>query len=138
MSHDTAARNSSCCSAIYDAGKRAANLKAARARYDEAATNYRATVRRAVREVEDVLVTLESTAARNNDARIAVEGFLTAFDATRNRFKSGMTSVFELEEARRSQLAAETALVSLERDRLAAWITLYRAAGGGWSQPAEK
>lgn len=123
---------------IYDAGKRAANIKAARARYDEAATKYRASVRLAVREVEDALVTLASTAARNNDARIAVEGFFTAFEATRSRFKSGMVSVFELEEARRNQLAAETALVSLESDRLAAWITLYRAAGGGWSQPVQQ
>jgi len=123
---------------IYDAGKRAANMKAAHARYDEAAINYRATVRRAVREVEEALVTLESTAARRNDARIAVAGFFTAFDATHHRFKSGMTSVFELEEARRSRLAAETTLVALEHDRIAAWITLYRAAGGGWSPPGKK
>jgi outer membrane protein TolC len=28
-------------------------------------------------------------------------------------------------------LNAETALVSLQRERLAAWIALYRALGGG-------
>ena len=31
-------------------------------------------------------------------------------------------------------LAAETALVSLQRERVAAWIALYRAMGGGWTR----
>jgi outer membrane protein TolC len=38
----------------------------------------------------------------------------------------------ELEEARRVRLTAETALLSLLNERTAAWISLYRAAGGGW------
>jgi outer membrane protein TolC len=32
-------------------------------------------------------------------------------------------------------LAAETALVTLQRERVAAWIALYRALGGGWRPP---
>ena len=32
-------------------------------------------------------------------------------------------------------LAAETALVALQRERLAGWIALYRAMGGGWAAP---
>lgn len=35
----------------------------------------------------------------------------------------------------RTALAAETALVSLQRERVAAWIALYRAVGGGWGRP---
>jgi outer membrane protein TolC len=46
-----------------------------------------------------------------------------------------MSSLIELEQARRSKLAAETALVTLQRERVAAWIALYRAAGGGWQAP---
>jgi outer membrane protein TolC len=30
---------------------------------------------------------------------------------------------------------ADTALAELRRDRLLAWISLYRAAGGGWESP---
>ena len=41
-------------------------------------------------------------------------------------------SLFELEDARRTLLGAETALVTLERERAAAWVALYRATGGGW------
>jgi len=117
---------------VFDAGRRRANLDAARARYDEAASAYREVVRRAVREV----VNLDSIAARSDDAQIAIDGFMTSFDAAQLRYKKGFGSLIELEEARRSKLGAETALVSLQRERIAAWIALYRAAGGGWQSPA--
>ncbi len=123
---------------VLDGGRRRANIDAATARYDEAASNYRTVVRRAVREVEEALVSLDSSAARGEDARVAIEGFSTSRQAVQQRYQNGMASLFELEEARRSQLAAETALVSLQRERIAAWIALYRAAGGGWTAPASQ
>ncbi len=123
---------------VLDGGRRQANIDAATARYDEAASNYRAVVRRAVREVEEALVSLDSSATRGEDARVAIEGFGASLQAVQQRYQNGMASLFELEEARRSQLAAETALVSLQRERIAAWIALYRAAGGGWAAPASE
>jgi multidrug efflux system outer membrane protein len=119
---------------IFDGGRRAANVDAAKARYEEVAIQYRAKVRQAVREVEEALINLQSTAARGDDARIAVEGYRASFGGTEARYTSGMASLVELEDARRVRLAAEIALVSLQRERLAAWIALYRAAGGGWSR----
>ncbi len=121
---------------LFDAGRRAANVDAARARYEEAVTNYRASVRQAVREVEAALVNLDSIAARSDDVRIATEGYRASFNATEARYKIGMASLVELEESRRTRLAAENALVTLERDRRAAWIALYRALGGGWTAGA--
>ncbi len=118
---------------IFDGGRRAADVDAAQARYDEAAALYRARVRQAVREVEEALVNLQSTVARSGDAAIAVEGYRQSFAATEARYRSGLGSLVELEDARRVQLAAETALVSLQRERVAAWIALYRAVGGGWT-----
>ena len=56
-----------------------------------------------------------------------------SFNATQARYKSGLASLVELEDARRTLLAAETSLVNLRRERMAAWIALYRAAGGGWT-----
>lgn len=120
---------------VFDGGKRRADLEAARARYDEAASRYRDVVRRAVREVEEALVQLDSTAARSGDAQVAIDGFTVSFNATRQRYENGLASLFELEEARRSRFAAESALVALQRERIAAWIALYRAAGGGWTAP---
>lgn len=120
---------------LFDAGRRAAAEDAAVARYEEAAALYQARVRQAVREVEEALVNLESARARSEDARTAVEGYRASFAATEARYRSGLGSLIELEDQRRVLLAAETALVSLQRERIAAWIALYRALGGGWQRP---
>jgi NodT family efflux transporter outer membrane factor (OMF) lipoprotein len=120
---------------IFDAGRRAAAEDSAQARYEEAVLLYAARVRQAVREVEEALVNLESARLRSEDARIAVEGYRASLAATEARYRSGLGSLIELEDQRRVALAAETALVTLQRERLAAWIALYRALGGGWERP---
>lgn len=120
---------------LFDGGRRAANVEAAKARYDEAVALYTARVRQAVLEAERALVSLESARLRMEDARIASEGFRASFAATEARYRSGLGSLVELEDARRTALAAETALVTLQRERIAAWIALYRAVGGGWTRP---
>jgi len=122
---------------LFDAGRRAAAVDAAQARYEEAVALYRARVRQAVREVEQALLALDSARARNEDARIAAEGYRSSFAATEARYRAGLASLVELEDARRTALAAETALVGLQREGLLAWVSLYRAAGGGWRPPGE-
>ena len=121
---------------LFDGGTRQANVAAARARHEDAAMQYRARLRTAVREVEDALVALQSTAARNGDAQTAAEGFAVSLRATDARFKGGLASLFELEDARRSAVLAQTALIDLQRERVTAWIALYRALGGGWTTGA--
>jgi multidrug efflux system outer membrane protein len=120
---------------VFDAGTRAANVEAARARYDEAAVLYGARLRDAVREVEDALVQLDSSASRSEDARIAAENFDASYRAAEARYRGGLASLFELEDARRSAALAHSQLIELQRARVAAWIALYRALGGGWTAP---
>jgi multidrug efflux system outer membrane protein len=122
---------------IFDAGKRRANVDAASARYDSAVSSYRATVRQAVSEVEQALVNLDATAERAGDAQTALEGYRVNFTAVEDRYKNGMASLFELEDARRTRLTAEQTVISLQRERSAAWVALYRAAGGGWTAPTD-
>ena len=118
---------------LFDGGTRVANVVAARARYDEAVSAYRGRVRTAVREVESALVTLDSSARRVQDTKVAVEGYEASLKAADARFRGGLGSLFELEDARRSALVANSSLIELQRDQVAAWINLYRALGGGWS-----
>jgi multidrug efflux system outer membrane protein len=120
---------------IFDGGRRTANVDAAQARYEEAVLLYAARVRQAVREVEEALVNLDSARLRTDDARNATEGYRASFAATEARYRGGLASLVELEDARRTALAAETAWVALQRERVAAWIALYRAMGGGWARP---
>lgn len=120
---------------VFDAGRRRANVESAKVRYDAAVISYRATVRQAVSETEQALVNLDSTAARASDAQTALEGYRANYAAVDDRYKNGMASLFELEDARRTRLSAEQTVINLQRERSAAWVALYRAAGGGF-QPA--
>ena len=121
---------------VFDAGRREAGVEAATARYDNAVITYRAVARQAVREVEESLVNLGSTALRGDDAQAALDGYRYAFNATEELYKNGLASLLQLEDARRTRLGAENAVVTLQRERNAAWIALYRAAGGGWNTAA--
>ncbi len=118
---------------LFDGGTRRANAQAAKVRYESATTVYAARLRTAVQEVEGALVALESTAQRSESAGIAAHGFERSYRATAAGYDAGTASLFELEDARRSVVLAQTALIDLRRDRLLAWISLYRAMGGGWS-----
>lgn len=122
---------------ILDGGRSSAAVDLANANYEAASANYRAKVRGAVREVEEALLSVQSAADRLGDAAIATEGYSAAFVASEARFKSGLGSLSDLEDNRRTALAAKTALLNLERERSAAWVALYRAVGGGWSSTAQ-
>ena len=121
---------------LFDGGAADANVNAAKARYEEAAGKYRGVARQAVREVEEALVALQSTHDRGSDTQIAADGYRASFAGTEARYKAGLASLVELEDARRMLLAAQSAVVLLERERRNAWIALYKALGGGWSMTA--
>ncbi len=122
---------------IFDGGRNAANAQAAVAAYDEAVVTLRAKVRNAVREVEEALVNLDSTGQRATSVQAAAAGYKASLDATQARYRAGLASLVELEDARRTAVAAQQSEVALNRERVAAWLSLYRAAGGGWSPSAQ-
>lgn len=119
---------------IFDAGKRKANADSVVAKYEEAAANYRSQVRVAIKEVESALVTLHSSAARQDDIAQAIAGYEAAYQATETKVSAGFANLLELEESRRYALQAKTNQINLLKERNAAWISLYRAAGGGWQR----
>ena len=65
--------------------------------------------------------------------RLSVEGYEASYRAADARYRGGLSSLFELEDARRTAAAAQRELIDLQRERVAAWISLYRAMGGGWT-----
>jgi outer membrane protein TolC len=126
---------SSLLAPLIDGGRRGANVEAARADYRAAESLWRARVRNAVREVEEALLQLQSTQARSEDTRLAAEGYHANFLATETRQRAGLASRIELEEARRLDINARSAVTALTHERVQAWIALYRAVGGGWRAP---
>lgn len=118
---------------IFDGGARAAQQDAARARYDAARASLDAKLRGAAAEVEEALIRLDAAHKREADALSAVQGFKDYFAAAEARWRLGAGSLIEREDARRTALAAQSALLNVQRERVAAWISLYRSVGGGWS-----
>ncbi|MFT3850370.1 MAG: efflux transporter outer membrane subunit [Propionivibrio sp.] len=123
---------------LFDGGIRQANAQAARVRYESATTVYAARLRTAIQEVESALVTLESTMRRSESASVAVDGFKRSYRATATSYDVGASSLFDLEDARRSLVFAQSNLIDLRRERLLAWVSLYRAMGGGWTPLADE
>ena len=121
---------------LFDGGRRRAQAEAARVAYEAAASQYRATVRNAVREVETALLEIDSARQRSAGTDAALEGYRKAFRAADARYRAGMGSMLELEDARRNMLAAEQARITLRQQTDSAWVALYRALGGGWQAPA--
>lgn len=119
---------------LFDAGRRAANVDLAKARYAESLAGYKVIAIRAVREVEEALTQLQSAQERAPQLQAALGGYQRFEKAAQARLSVGAGSVLELEDARRSVLGAQVAVLTLERERANAWISLYRAAGGGWDK----
>lgn len=113
-----------------------AGADAAFARYEAAGIAYAATLRQAVSEVEQSLVSLAALRERAAAAEVAVAGYRRSLAGTESRWRVGLASLNELEEARRVLLAAESGAVALRQERLQAWINLYVALGGGF-EPAQ-
>ena len=120
---------------LIDGGARRANVQASEARYDEAVSKLRASVRQAVQEVESALEQWASNDERAEATSLAVAQYQRYWVATQARHQHGMASLFELEDARRNLLAAQLAQVGQRRDQTLAWVSLYRALGGGWLAP---
>ena len=117
-------------------GRLAANREAARAAYAAAASVYRAQVRQAVREVEEQLLTLDSLGQRQADVDTAAGAYRRAYEGAQARHRAGLGSLVELEDARRTALAAQALQANWQLERVSAWIALYRAVGGGWEPNA--
>jgi NodT family efflux transporter outer membrane factor (OMF) lipoprotein len=117
---------------LFDGGQGAANVVLAKANYAQAVNAYQSKVRQAVREVEEALVTLESTQARQVDVAVSAKGYADALAGTQARYGQGLASLVELEDVRRVALAAQSGQIALQLERQRAWVALYRALGGGW------
>lgn len=113
-----------------------AGVDTARAQYDAAAIAYAATLRGAVAEVEQAMVALSSLRQRQGSTDTAVAGYNQSFTAAEARWRVGLASLNELEEARRVQLAAQSGAVALRQERINTWINLYVALGGGFDPEA--
>ena len=114
---------------LFDGGAGASNVEAGEARYRATVARLRHVVRRVVQEVEQALAFEDSGRVRVISAQEALSAARDTFLVTERRWRAGATSLFELEDARRQQSAAEDAAIAAKRDQVQAWIALMKAIG---------
>lgn len=117
---------------IFNAGRLKADQDAAQARYDQALAAYQQRVRLAVREVEENMVRLTSSAQRVAATQRAVAGYQKQLASNEAMWQAGAASLLDLEVSRRFLLGTQTRLINLQREQLANWIALYKSVGGEW------
>jgi NodT family efflux transporter outer membrane factor (OMF) lipoprotein len=121
---------------VFDAGRRRADIRRARAAFDEAAATYRLTVLDAFRQVEDELALANRLAEAEAHQQQAVDAAQETDQLALGRYKEGAADYLEVVTAQAAELDARRADVELRTRRLVASIDLVRALGGGWNAHA--
>ena len=121
---------------IFDAGRNQATLDVARVNRDIAQAQYERAIQTAFREVSDTLAG-RATLGEQLRAQLAqanAESVRTRL--TDLRYFNGAASALDLLDARRSLFAAQQAVVQVRAAQVQNLVGLYRALGGGWTEPA--
>jgi multidrug efflux system outer membrane protein len=121
---------------LLDSGRRRAKADVAAAQRDEAAFAYRGVALQAFQEVEDTLAAIQRLEERRKVLAAEVTADSAALRVSAERYQAGYAPYIDQIDAQRSLLSAQLSLAQVETDRLLAFVTLYKAMGGGWSQEA--
>ena len=122
---------------LFDAGLRQAELEIAKAQFTQAGENYRATVLRALKEVQDELSSLRWLAEEYDQTATAATAARKAADLSLTLYRDGASSYLDVVTAQSAALEAEGLAIALHTRQLVADIGLMLALGGGWSAPPE-
>jgi outer membrane protein, multidrug efflux system len=121
---------------IFEGGLLKAELRQARAQWDEARLQYQSTVLNAFGEVATALAAREQLAQERAEQKVAVAAYQEAVNVAGERYRGGQASYYELLQEQQQLFPAEDALTQTELNQLLATVQLYKALGGGWGGPA--
>lgn len=119
---------------LFDGGLRKAQAAAARAAFDLASANYRATVLAAFQQVEDQLALANHYAVEETDEQTAVAAAQATTQLSLIRYREGATNYLDVVTAQAAELQDEQTLLALQTRRQQASVNLVRALGGGWDR----
>ncbi len=119
---------------LFNGGATLAQIREARADYDETVAEYRQTVLTTFQEVENDLASLRYLQSEYLEEHQAVADAKKAATLTLNQYRAGVADYTTLLTAQTAALTAEVTLVNLQSQRLVASADLINALGGGWNR----
>jgi len=122
---------------IFDGGIIKANEAIYNAQYEQAKIEFSSKIRIAIKEVEIALINLNSTEEKNKLNKTSVDGYQKFYKSILAKYEAGLSSLFELEDSRRTYLNSLSFQLSSQKERFNAWIDLYKALGGGFINNGE-
>jgi len=123
---------------LFQFGKNKRRVEIERYNTEVALRQYENTTLTAFKEVADALIsikTLKTELAANKARNIAA---INAEMLSAERYDKGQTSYLEVLESQRQSFDAQLTYTQTQRELLDAYISLYKALGGGWISPEEE
>jgi NodT family efflux transporter outer membrane factor (OMF) lipoprotein len=123
---------------LFDWGRRKATVNVRKEQREQAYQQYRMTVLRALRDVEDPLSRIDAERRRNALLRQALRDADRAASADQARYKAGLVAQDTVIGTQIDVLRAREDLAASDAQLRQLAVALFKAMGGGWSDPAGK
>ncbi|WP_158926566.1 efflux transporter outer membrane subunit [Acidisphaera sp. S103] len=120
---------------IFDGGTLRGQLDLAKGRYDELLADYRKAVVQAFTDVDTALTAWRYATEQERLQAVAVETARRAATIARAQMEAGTVDITTVLTAETTLFSAEDTLVQVRLARAQALLTLYKALGGGWTEP---
>src|SRR5262249_7479403 len=103
------------------------------AQWEQAKIQYESAVTNAFGEVSTALVAHQKLAEVEQQQARSVSAYQEAVRLANTRYLAGLSSYVEVLDAQQQLFPAENALAQIRFSRLANFVQLYKALGGGWN-----
>lgn len=122
---------------IFQGGQIRARIAQQQATADAALSNYRGAVLTALEDVENALVSIDRTKARETELITAETAAKESVRLAEASYSSGLIDFQSLLSTQQSLLSAQDSRTTARAARANASIQLFKALGGGWDAPEQ-
>jgi multidrug efflux system outer membrane protein len=123
---------------VFDAGRNQANLEAAQAARAIAVAQYERAIQSAFREVADALAGRATLGDQLRAQAAQLQAEEARFRLADLRYRNGVASYLDVLDAQRALFAAQQATVQTQALQAQNLVAVYKALGGGWTEPAPR
>ena len=117
---------------IFDFGRTKNNVRVAETNEQIAAVTYEATVRSALGEVRDALISRQNAKLSLDQVKNLLQSQQKIYSLAKDQYNAGYIGHLELLDAQRNLLQAKLQDISAKLDEVDSAVEVYRALGGGF------